>query len=291
MRSEQPKGWCPGVYRPMDVEDGLLVRLRPHLSRLTAAQASHICHLADTCGNGLIELTNRGNLQIRGVRHDTHSRLLDGFRDLGLLDRDAETEMRRSIVVDPFWRPGDATETVANALVDRLHDLPVLPAKFGFVIDLGLTPMLQDVSGDIRIEYAGGDLIVRADRAANGRVVTVETCLDATIELSHWFAARKSEERRRMAHVVALEDLPTAWRERSPRPQSEVPQPGPAPCGHLVELPATPFPAHHLADVIAAHDAPALRLTPWRMVVFEEPGHARGDAETPPAGAVASQVS
>jgi precorrin-3B synthase len=56
---------------------------------------------AERYGNGLIDLTSRANLQIRGVSHDGHLPLLDGLMRLGLLDPDSETESRRNI-------PGDA---------------------------------------------------------------------------------------------------------------------------------------------------------------------------------------
>ena len=37
--SERRRGWCPGVRRPMETGDGLLVRLHPFAGRLTADQA------------------------------------------------------------------------------------------------------------------------------------------------------------------------------------------------------------------------------------------------------------
>ena len=64
------KGWCPSALRPMLSGDGLVVRLRPRGGRLSAAQAVGIAALAKRCGNGLIDLTGRANLQIRGVREE-----------------------------------------------------------------------------------------------------------------------------------------------------------------------------------------------------------------------------
>ena len=35
MSRPEAKGWCPGAYRPMMSGDGLVVRVRPTLARLT----------------------------------------------------------------------------------------------------------------------------------------------------------------------------------------------------------------------------------------------------------------
>ena len=61
------KGWCPGALRPMESGDGLIVRVRPWNSALTPAQARAIADGARRHGNGLIDLTRRANLQLRGV--------------------------------------------------------------------------------------------------------------------------------------------------------------------------------------------------------------------------------
>ncbi len=103
------KGWCPGALRPMLSGDGLVVRLRPYGGRLDAKQAAGIADLAARYGNGLIDLTSRANLQIRGVSECGHPELLDALAQLGLLDPDPETESRRNILVTPFWSAGDDT--------------------------------------------------------------------------------------------------------------------------------------------------------------------------------------
>jgi precorrin-3B synthase len=47
--------------------DGLIVRVRPLLARLTAAQALGLCKAALAHGSGLIDLTSRANLQLCGA--------------------------------------------------------------------------------------------------------------------------------------------------------------------------------------------------------------------------------
>ena len=75
------KGWCPSALRPMRSGDGLIVRVRPHGGRISSAQAKGIAELSMRHGNGLIDLTGRANLQIRGIREDSHERLSRDWRN------------------------------------------------------------------------------------------------------------------------------------------------------------------------------------------------------------------
>ena len=96
------RGWCPGAHRPMQSVDGLVVRVRPPLGALNADQARGLADLSDRFGNGLIDLTNRANLQLRGVTQAGHAPLLSELERLRLLD-DSITEGRRNIVIDVFY--------------------------------------------------------------------------------------------------------------------------------------------------------------------------------------------
>ena len=131
------KGWCPGAHRPMMSGDGLVVRVRPRLARLDRAQALGLAALAQRFGSGVIDLTSRANLQIRGVTEADHEALLQELARLDLLDADASLERRRNVLVTPFWQPGDLTERLTRALLGALPALPELPAKVGFAVDTG----------------------------------------------------------------------------------------------------------------------------------------------------------
>ena len=82
------QGWCPGALRPMLSGDGLVVRVRPRMARLSPAQVRGLAEAALRHGNGVIDLTARANLQLRGVRPEAHLALLDDLSELGLLDAD-----------------------------------------------------------------------------------------------------------------------------------------------------------------------------------------------------------
>ena len=89
IKGPEIKGWCPGALRPMLSGDGYVLRIRPFGGSLSQTQVGGIAALAGAHGNGIIDLTNRANLQLRGVSEASHSPLIAGLRALGLLDNDA----------------------------------------------------------------------------------------------------------------------------------------------------------------------------------------------------------
>ena len=162
------QGWCPGALRPMLSGDGWVLRVRPPCGRLTPQQAREIARLARAHGNGVIDLSSRANIHLRGVTEHSYAPLIEGLDALGLIDENPEAEERRNIVVSPFWSADDGSVELAAALAKSLTapDAPHLPAKFGFAIDCGPRPVLTNVSADIRLERsADGGLICRASGA------------------------------------------------------------------------------------------------------------------------------
>ncbi len=266
--SGQVKGWCPGAWAPMQAEDGFLLRIRPPEGRLTAAQAQGLAELARTHGLSVFSLTSRANLQWRGVALAQHEPLLAGLAGLGLLDADAARERARNIIVTPFWRAGDGTLELARALAAALADFPVLPGKFGFAIDTGVLPVLGDVSADLRLERdAAGRLLVRADGAAAGEVVTQDDAVAALLRLARWFlgsGGAPGGRGRMRAHVKAGHAPPGA--DAEPAEAARQALPGRHEAGMLAAFAFGGMPVETLARLAAL--APEIRLTPWRMLLL-----------------------
>lgn len=274
------KGWCPGAHRPMLSGDGLVVRVRPPLGALAPHQARGLADLAAAHGHGILELTNRANVQVRGVTEAAHPALLDGLAQLGLLDADDATEGRRNIVTNPFRSlAADDLETrCARALTDALAapDFAALPSKFGFVIDAGADRQLAAISGDIRIEASGGALMVRADGQAGGRgAADVAEAVDLALRLARWFLASGgvgADGRGRMSrHLAAGAVLPPALAGEAP-PNPDAPLPGPGAMGAGLNVAAAfgQFRAEDMAR-LADTGASTLRITPHRMVHLPDP--------------------
>jgi precorrin-3B synthase len=273
MKAFAIKGWCPSALRPMLSGDGLVVRIRPHGGRLSAAQASGIADLAARYGNGLIDLTGRANLQIRGVSVEGHAPLITELAQLALTDADAELEAQRNILVAPFWAAGDETRTLAAELERALAERSLgLPHKFGFVVDCGSERVLAQAPADVRIERSkDGGLIVRADGAEHGRAVTVIGAVGVAMSLANWFVASggASGERGRMAdHIAGEAALPDALAgDTAPAAIGSQSQPGLVAEGALVGLSFGQLQSATLK--ILSSLAPGLRLTPWRMILLE----------------------
>lgn len=264
----QIKGWCPGALRPMLSGDGWVVRVRPYGGRLRRAQADGLATLAAAHGNGMFDLSARGNIQMRGVSEASHTPLIEGLRHMSLVDADAEIESRRNILVTPFWQTGDETEGFAAALTDALAraDAPALPGKFGFAVDTGREPVLQSASADIRLERdAGGGLVLVADGFDLGRPVTSGNAVREAIALAHWFIETRQDETRMAALISAKAALPPGF--FVPRQtQRFVPKPGHTPLGAMVALAFGQMKSETLAT-LAKHGG--LRMTPWRMLLVE----------------------
>lgn len=261
------KGWCPGAWQPMATGDGWLVRVRPKLGQLTRGQVLTLCDTAEAFGSGLIELTSRANLQLRGVTEASWPGLMDTLVAHELIDADPEAERRPQILLAPGWQAGDDTHRIASALNDRWQQLPVVPAKVGIAIDAGKAPVLGDASADFRIERAeSGGLLVRADGHASGTAVpSIDAAVAQLIRLMHWFVESGGWDSKRMRrHTLPLPD----WAPANARPAaagSQLPL-GKHAHGAVYGLPFGRVPAKVLRSAVAPAEVTALQVTPWRRI-------------------------
>ncbi|SFR18055.1 precorrin-3B synthase [Poseidonocella sedimentorum] len=270
------KGWCPGARRPMAAADGLVVRVRPFLNTLSGAQAAGLADLAERFGNGMLELTSRANLQIRGVADAEHAGLLDGLAALGLLDPDGEAEARRNLILSPFHGGADLWDQaeIAARLGALLERAPAMPSKFGFLVDAGPEGRhLAGVSGDIRIEAGPAGLLLRADGAEGGRVFEgIEAVCQGAIAMAEWFAESGgigADGRGRMRrHLEAGAVLPPELAGTElPFPAADVARPGPRAGGLLLGAGFGLIPGGALRALLAVCPVgQTLRITPWRML-------------------------
>ncbi|WP_372799910.1 precorrin-3B synthase [Paracoccus seriniphilus] len=256
------KGWCPGALRPMESGDGWIARIRPRGGRIRPAQANAIASAAHRHGNGLIDLTSRANLQIRGIARDSYPTLIAELRDAGLIDRDIGAETRRNVILSPF---ADArAEELAARLEQLLTECDLeLPAKFGFAVDCGAQRVLSDTPADIRIERGEtGDLILRADGCETGRALLD---VEQALQLARWFLDQRGapDGRGRMKALIATGARPPGADLR-PVPSAAPLSVGPVPQGRLVALEFGQCDGRTLA-ALARYGS--LRMTPWRMLL------------------------
>ena len=269
------KGWCPGALKPMESGDGWVVRIRPSMAHLTSEQLTGIAEAALAHGNGVIELTARANVQLRGVTATSHPALIAALDRLGLIDPDALSESRRNLVVTPFWQ-GPEVELLAQNFHASLRNLPELPGKFGFSLDTGPVPVLADTSADIRIERGETGLILRADGSVGGQSVTAAQAIPLAVKMAEWFVASggAAQGRGRMAAHLARGPHPFDTKAL-PFAKAVASVPGQTPYGTLIAFEFGTLRAELLAELATL--SPSIRVTPWRMLLLQGatmPAHA-----------------
>jgi sulfite reductase beta subunit-like hemoprotein len=131
---------CPGVVRLHAAADGGLARVRVP-GGLLAAPAVAALGRAAGLGSGLVELTGRANVQVRGLPEGAAAPLADVLRDAGMLPSVAHERVRNVLASPLAGRSADAlcgTDAVVRALDRGLcadPSLSALPGRFLFAVD------------------------------------------------------------------------------------------------------------------------------------------------------------
>ena len=164
---------CPGALRVHEAADGSLVRLRVPGGRIDGATLAGLGELVAEFGDGAMELTSRGNVQLRGIASTKTSVVADRAADLGLLPSPSH-ELVRNIVASPLAGLDGSPDL--DGLVERLDvalcarpALADLPGRFLFGID--------DGRGDIRALTADVTTVV----GVGGTVLAVPGLGDWTV--------------------------------------------------------------------------------------------------------------
>lgn len=161
------KGWCPSLLNPMESGDGYLLRVKPRAATVSSDAARALAAAAARHGNGLIDVTNRCNLQFRGFKPDGVTPFAGTVFEHGLADPDVAVEERRNVAASALGAddPGadfDAHDA-ARAIEEALISDPVLgslPPKFGFSVDGGGALPLGDIGADIVVHGDGSCVTV-----------------------------------------------------------------------------------------------------------------------------------
>ena len=290
------KGWCPGALRPMESGDGLIVRLRVTGGILTTGKARAIAQAAVDYGNGLIDLSARANLQIRGVTQESWPALIDALARHDLIDDDEASESVRNVMASPLaGLDPTALIDITPAIHALEHHLITtkalhnLPAKFGFLIDDGgAFPInnhgtdigFEAVKSDHKINYAvrlaGTDQVALIDPSA--LVTTADRLARLFIDAAH----EHDKPLKRMSDLVARVSAPTLFARvglkhiiKDQKKSTEAIPLGYQIIEHFGFLGvASPFGRWQAAtlDKLAAcaddHGVSSLRLTPWRAILL-----------------------
>lgn len=279
------RGWCPSTLRPMETGDGWLVRLHPPGAKLAPAQLRRIAALAAEHGNGLIEISARANLQIRGVTIESHPTLIERLLAEHLVDEHEGDGPQRVTLVSPLAgrNPTGLIDAAALAaqIEQRARTVPGLPAKLGVVVDDGGAQALDGFSGDIRLVGGGGTSVALclADRLWLGPIPVTEAVPTVAAILRDFAALRAAAP----DQIRRLRDLsPEALASLNALPEAAAPAPRMPPrraglfalegdrFAALVGLPFGRCDAETLDRLGAAQAKADIRLSPWRGLAFRD---------------------
>lgn len=270
---------CPGALQVHQAADGALARIRLPGGFLTAAQLAALATASVEFGSGTLELTARGNVQLRAITDV--AAVADVIASAGLLPS-ATHERVRNIVASPLsGRVGgnaDVRDWVEDldAAIQQSDQLVELGGRFWFSLDDGHA----DVSGlraDVGVHvFDDGPGLVVAGRDAG---IRVDHVTDALINIALRFVeihgtAWRIKELDDLADLLPGVELGPAFVPVTKAPIGWIPQDdGLVTLGAAVPLGVLPA---RVAEFLAAIEAP-LVITPWRSVLVCDLGEGVAD--------------
>ncbi|MFJ1754154.1 cobalamin biosynthesis protein CobG [Kitasatospora sp. NPDC088134] len=170
---------CPGALRLHRAEDGHLARLRLPGGYLTHHQLLATADAADDLGDGEVEITSRGNLQLRGLADGCAAELAERLRAVGLLPSDTHERVRNLVAsplagLDGRGLGGSEISSWVRELDEALCAAPWaagLSGKFLFALDDGRGDVAALNADVTLIAVGGGRALLRLGRARRGRTV------------------------------------------------------------------------------------------------------------------------
>ncbi|MDB5526029.1 MAG: precorrin-3B synthase [Rhizobium sp.] len=155
------RGECPTLQRPMPTGDGLLARLRPVDNILTLPQLRALAIAAQRFGNGIVEITARGSLQIRGLKPETVAPFEDAVLQAGIRISTGvgiETPPLAGLDTDELIDVRPIAGELRLKIAAHRPEL-ILAPKLAITLDGGGRFHLAHVSADIKITaFRDGDL-------------------------------------------------------------------------------------------------------------------------------------
>ncbi|WP_280237001.1 precorrin-3B synthase [Nocardia cyriacigeorgica] len=272
---------CPGVLRLHEAADGPLARVRIPGGRLDAKQLQALATAAEELGDGTIELTSRGNAQLRQVRDA--GALTARLEAVGLLPSHSH-ERVRNIVASPLsGRVGGLVDVhpLVRALDHGLRAatrLAELPGRVLFALDDGrgdVSALGPDIGAhavdddEFALLLAGRDSGIRISAGDTADVLLAAAHGFLDLGSGHWRLHEIDDGADRLTELLGLTpgsqrldiaaapELPIGW-----LPQHD----GLIALGAGVRLGSLPA---RTAEFLAAVERPVF-ITPWRSLIVTD---------------------
>ncbi|TPI39539.1 precorrin-3B synthase [Mesorhizobium sp. B3-1-6] len=154
MNAFSRRGACPALSAPMQTGDGLLVRLNPVAGGISPKSLIGLGESALRHGNGIMEVTARGSLQIRGLTADSARLLATEVDALGIAVRSGvPVEIGPLAGIDPqeIADPRPLAERIRVAIEEAGLTARLGP-KVSVVVDGGGQLTMDAVTADVRLK-------------------------------------------------------------------------------------------------------------------------------------------
>ncbi|GFM89505.1 precorrin-3B synthase [Pseudomonas cichorii] len=222
---------CPGLLRIVPALDGGICRIKLAGGVISAAQALAVAQAASTYAQGVIEATNRSNLQIRGIGAD-HGGLIQSLMAAGLGPANPDSDDVRNLMLSPTagldphmlfdTRPLAAQILTSLETHSRFHELS---AKFALSLDGGEALVMLEHPHDLWLSALAvdGEVLLAFGLAgcpAHDRplaAVPLASGHELVIALLELFLDLARAEHTRMRHLLAEVPVAEILRQLSER--------------------------------------------------------------------------
>jgi precorrin-3B synthase len=296
---------CPGLLRIVQALDGGICRIKLPGGVLAANQARVIAEAAQHHASGVLELTNRSNLQIRGVRAESEQDLIRALLDASLGPSVADADDVRNLMLSPAAgldrQQHMDTRPLAEDLLALLQDnraLHALSAKFAIQLDGGESLCMLEHAHDLWLRALPGtpqQLVFGLAGYPTGKPIGMVAATDAVqlveaMLLTFLECAGPEQSRmRQLLECIPAEELLRRVQARLPTALSPVPAnwqrqtpAADAPFGIVAQrqrglaIVAASAPLgridagqlHAVTELAQRHGDGSLRLTPWQSLLI-----------------------
>jgi precorrin-3B synthase len=206
MEQQAPLDACPGILTLHPARDGHVARIRLPGGYVTRRQWNALATLAADFGDGCLDLTARGNVQLRGLRPTAAAELARRATGAGLLPSGAH-DRSRNITASPLaGLPGHPPlRRLVSALDAALiadQQLAALPGRFLCAVDDGAGGAALTDS-DLGLRRSGGRVELFVAGRPAGVTVPVRAAVPAVLT-----AARAAIALGIGSDVTRIRDLP-----------------------------------------------------------------------------------
>lgn len=262
------RGACPTLEKPMQTGDGLLARIRVARATISPAQLLRLAELASEHGNGMVEVTARGNLQVRGLTSESTPLFARAVQTVVAVESGVVIGHSPIAGIDPdeIADPPPLVEAIRSgsaSVADRLGP------KVSVVVDGAGQVPLSSLKADISLVAVDATQWAVTLGGAKPQLMDASGAVAATIAVLGALAAIGPDAR--------ASDLFPTHQNRPPRPvaiSAITTTTLRLTSGHTtgVTLPFGATPAHDLADLAraaATAGIETIRLAPGHRLLFD----------------------